>query len=215
MKIKFLGDSITSGGGAGCVENSFVSQFAQMTGYEVRRYGAGGTRIAKQIVPSAVAAYDEDFQKRALLMDRDADFVFVFGGTNDYGHGDAPLGDMQSKDPYTFYGALHTLISYLIGVYGREKLCFITPLHRYQEDNPKGEKGEKKETVAPLSRYVEIIREVTTHYGVALMDLYAENFIPVPKTDKGDEYTADGLHPNAKGHRRLAERVVAWLKNGK
>lgn len=212
MKINFLGDSITAGGGAGSLEKSYVSVVEKLTGYEVRRYGEGGTRIAKQTVPSSVLTYDEDFIKRAKKMNEDADFVFVFGGTNDYGHGDAPLGRFEDKNPYTFYGALRTLLEYLIAVYGKEKLCFITPLHRYLEDDPRGEGGGKRVPVAPLSRYVEIIREVTGFYGVALMDLYAENFLPVPTTDKGDEYTADGLHPNAAGHERLAKRIVRYIR---
>lgn len=212
MKINFLGDSITSGGGAGSVEKSYVSVVERLTGYEVRRYGAGGTRIAKQRVPSLVADYDEDFQKRALEMEQDADFVFVFGGTNDYGHGDAPIGSFDNKDPYTFYGGLRCLLEYLLRVYGREKLCFITPLHRYKEEDPKGEKGQKPQAVAPLSRYVQIIREVTAYYGITLMDLYGENFFPVPTTDKGDEFTVDGIHPNADGHARLAERIVRYLR---
>ena len=35
-------------------------------------------------------------------MDSDADVVVVFGGTNDFGHGDAKLGTFESRDPYTF-----------------------------------------------------------------------------------------------------------------
>ena len=63
-----------------------------------------------------------------------------------------------------------------------------------------------------LSKYKwDIIREVTAYYKVALLDLYAENFLPLPTTDKGDEYTADGLHPNANGHLRLAQRIVKYL----
>ena len=212
MKINFLGDSITAGGGAGSIEKSYVSVFERITGYEVRRYGAGGTRIAKQRTPSPVAAWDRDFQERALEMEKDADYVFVFGGTNDYGHGDAPLGSFEDRDGYTFYGALRYLIEYLVGVYGKEKLCFITPLPRYREDDPKGENGGKPHAVAPLSKYVEIIREVTARYGIALLDLYAEKFFPLPSTDKGDDYKADGFHTNAEGHARLAERIARYLK---
>jgi lysophospholipase L1-like esterase len=212
MKVNFLGDSITYGAGAGGVENSYVSVFERITGYEVRRYGVSGTRIAKQRTPSPFAAWDEDFPLRALAMDKDADFVFVFGGTNDYGHGDAPLGSFEDKDPYTFYGGLHRLFEYLVGVYGVGKLCFITPLPRFAEEDPKGENGEKPNAVAPLSRYVEIIREVATHYGVPLLDLYAEQFFPRPTTNTGDEYTTDGLHPNAKGHAMLAERIAQYLQ---
>ncbi len=38
-------------------------------------------------------------------MDNDADIIIVFGGTNDFGNGDAPFGEMSDRTPYTFYGA--------------------------------------------------------------------------------------------------------------
>ena len=44
-----------------------------------------------------------------------------------------------------------------------------------------------------------------------LLDLFAENFLPVPKPDTGDEDTADGVHPNARGHELLAKRIVQYI----
>ena len=44
-----------------------------------------------------------------------------------------------------------------------------------------------------------------------LLDLYAEQFFPCPTTNTGDEYTTDGLHPNAKGHALIAERIARYL----
>jgi lysophospholipase L1-like esterase len=102
-------------------------------------------------------------------------------------------------------------LEYLISVYGVEKLCFITPLHRFNEQDLKGENGQKPQAVATLAKYVEIIREVTAFYKVSLLDLYAENFLPLPTSNKGDEFTADGLHPNANGHLRLAKRIATYL----
>ena len=43
--------------------------------------------------------------------------IFVFGGTNDYGHGDAPLGKQGDNDPLTFYGALYDLYQRLLKKY--------------------------------------------------------------------------------------------------
>ncbi len=212
MKICFLGDSITAGGCSDGIENCYFFLVGKTLGVEARGFGQGGTRIAKQRSPSVEAVYDEDFQKRALAMDKDADFVFVFGGTNDYGHGDAPIGEFSDKNPYTFYGGLRTLVEYMVGVYGKEKLCFITPLHRYDEQNVHGERGEKPVPSLPLSGYVEIIKEVTVYYGVDCLDLYTPPLFPAPTTDKGDEYTADGLHPNRKGHALLAARICEYVK---
>ncbi len=74
-------------------------------GAKAVNFGVGGTRIAPQITPSAEAFCDEYFLLRAKKMDKDADLVVVFGGTNDFGHGDAPFGRIGDKDPATFCGA--------------------------------------------------------------------------------------------------------------
>lgn len=41
---------------------------------------------------------------RADEMDDDADIVIVFGGTNDYGHGDAPMENFESRTSKLFMG---------------------------------------------------------------------------------------------------------------
>jgi lysophospholipase L1-like esterase len=209
MKINFLGDSITAGGGAGGIEYSYVSVFERITGYEVRRYGAGGTRIAKQRTPSAVAAWDRDFQERVLTMEKDADYVFIFGGTNDYGHGDAPLGKFDVKDAYTFYGALRCLLEYLIETYGKEKLCFILPLHRFDEEGVPC-KGNGDEMGATLSEYVNAMRSIIKEYGIDILDLF-ENGIPKPIVNTGDEYTVDGVHPNDSGYQFIAKKICEYI----
>ncbi len=210
MKINFLGDSITQGAGASCEEAKYVNVVGQILGCEVRNYGEGGTRIAKQTVPSELDIYDRDFLMRADGMSGDADLVFVFGGTNDYGHGDAELGDIESADEYTFCGAVNSLIKKLTARYGKEKLCFILPIHRYGEDNPYGE-GNKKKAVAPLSTYVALLKEILQKYDIETLEFEKE--FPIPATNDGnDGLTVDGLHPNDKGHRILAEKISAYVR---
>lgn len=87
--------------------NRYSTLVCKELGAEEKNYGVSGTRIAKQIHPNVAAKEDDkDFITRAPTMDKEADFVFVFGGTNDYGHGDAPLGSMSDKTQYSFYGAM-------------------------------------------------------------------------------------------------------------
>jgi len=90
---------------------------------------------------------DEDFILRARWMDRNADFLFVFGGTNDFGHGDAPLGQMGDKTPFTFYGAMDTLCSDLLR-YGfkNDRICFIMPTRRFDEDSLVGDGSKRRDT---------------------------------------------------------------------
>lgn len=210
MKINFLGDSITEGACA-TAGNRYTTLVCKHFGAVENNYGIGGTRIAKQ--KKIVRDWDDkDFVLRAPTMDKDADLVFVFGGTNDYGHGDAPIGTAEDKTPYTFYGALIELVEYLISTYGKEKLCFILPIHRFNEDNPLGE-GGRKETGEPLSTYVRIEREIFEKYGVEYLDL--SHVFPIPLVETGDELTTDGLHPNDVGHKLLADQLIEYIEKKK
>ncbi len=212
LTLNFLGDSITEGCGTSCLEGKRFTSLLQSR-YplaKINNYGIGGTRIARQSTPSLVPAWDRDFISRVEETDENADIIGIFGGTNDYGHGDAPLGKMGDRTEYTFYGALHTLILKLIGRFPGKKIFFMTPLHRLSEDNPLGE-GNKQVAVAPLRTYVNAIREVTEYYSVPVLDLYRisgfQPEVPVLK----ELYMPDGLHPNDKGHEKLADLIENFI----
>ena len=207
MKINFLGDSITEGALADTIEGKYTTLVAHHFKAEECNFGVSGTRIAKQIKRTNNPDNDV-FMRRAVKMPIDADFTFVFGGTNDYGHGDAKLGAFEDRDDYTFYGAFHNLVAYMVATFG-EKLCFILPIPRFNQDNPYGD-GSKDESVAPMSAYIEAEKEVLAYYGVSYLDLSNKFYIPTTQQDDGNLY-ADGLHPNPKGHRVLANCLIEYL----
>ena len=152
-----MGDSITEGHGASSVDKTYWSLLKESAHLaEARGYGIGGTRFAKQQKPTD-ARWDLDFCGRYKDMDPDADVVVVFGGTNDFGHGDAPIGSFNDREPNTFYGACHYLFEGIINMYPDAKIVIMTPLHRTNEDNPKGD-GYKAYNFGVLSDYVEIIK---------------------------------------------------------
>lgn len=208
MKINFLGDSITQGAGAERPENMYTTLVADYFKAEEYNYGIGGTRIAKQIKPTDNPD-DDVFMCRAVKLPRDADFTFVFGGTNDYGHGDAKLGTFNDRDDYTFYGAFHNLVAYMVGAFAKDKLCFILPIPRFDQDNPYGD-GSKDEPIAPMSAYIEAEKEVLAYYGVEYLDL--SGLFYIPENAEYGELFCDGLHPNPKGHRVLADCLIEYLK---
>lgn len=210
MKINFLGDSITNGAGASVIDKCYVSRVGQILGCTANNYGIGGTRIARQTVPSEEAFYDKCFLDRAKIMDKDADLVFVFGGTNDYGHGDADMGEIDGTDEYTFCGAVNSLLNYLINEYGKEKLTVILPMPRYNSDSIYGE-GKKTTALYPLSAYVENIEKIAKAKGIPCLD-FSKDF-PQPLTNSGDKYTIDGLHPNDLGHDKLANLICEYIKS--
>ena len=209
-KINFLGDSITEAHGTSNVTHSFWNVMARESGVISRGYGIGGTRIARQKNASAESKWDRDFIARVDEMDPDADVVVVFGGTNDFGHGDAPFGRMSDRTEYTFYGAMHLLCQKLIARYPAARIVFMTPLHRLSEDVTTNEIGLL--LGADLAGYCDAIKEVCRYYSLPVLDLFAVSGIQ-PKVPVIQEmYMPDGLHPNDMGHRRIADLLTAFLK---
>ena len=204
MKISFLGDSITEGCGASEYGKGYVELLGKKLGIEAKNYGIGGTRIAKQKEISEEPQWDLDFIGRVNDVDKDSDFVFVFGGTNDYGHGAASFGKISDNDKYTFCGAVNVLTDMMIKKFGKDKLCFILPCRRFGD-------GIKNKHGKMLEDYVDAERTIISGKGIDFIDLYNNGF-PLPKTEQGDEYTFDGLHPNDKGYEFLAEIIIGYLK---
>ena len=215
LKINFLGDSITEGHGTSPIENTFWNVIKREEGLaESRGYGIGGTRIAKKKKPSENPRWDLDFIQRYPEMDDDADAVVIFGGTNDYGHGDAPLGEMSDRDPYTFYGACHTLFEGVINKYPEATIVVMTPLHRDCEDDIRG--GHNKadgEGLGTLLTYVNIIKEVAEYYSLPVLDLWSMSGIQPRVPALREKYCPDGLHPNDAGHKMIASRLAGFFKS--
>ena len=212
IKANFLGDSITEGcGTTDFATKPFHQLIAKKYGMAIaRNYGIGGTRIAKQIKPSASERWDLDFCSRFSQMDDDASLVVVFGGTNDFGHGDAPVGDKNDRTPETFYGGCHYLMSGLIEKYPDARIVIMTPLHRISEDNCVKENGHDG---VRLVEYVNIIKEVAEYYSLPVLDLWSVSGLQPRVAVIKEKYVPDGLHPNDLGHERMAEVIGDFLAN--
>ena len=203
LTINFLGDSITEGHGTTDPEKAFHQIIKEKYGLEFAyNYGIGGTRIARQLVPTRDRTkHDLYFELRAEIMDRNADAVVVFGGTNDYGHGDAPLGETESEDIYTFCGAVNSLIGKLEREFPKAEIIFMTPLHRLNETQPTQPDGKI------LEDYVNAIREICKKRNIPVIDLFEIN----PLDPRDAELVPDGLHPSDEGHKIMAEVIAEEL----
>ncbi len=200
LKINFLGDSITEGHGVSSPHKTFHQiikrQFNLAAAFNC---GIGGTRIAKQTRPSAHKR-DLYFGLRAKIMPSDVDAIVVFGGTNDYGHGDSKMGNIDSNDIYTFYGALNTLITDLKADFQFAKIIFMTPLRRKTENIPNHD-GKI------LADYVNAIIEITKKHNIPVIDLFRSDILDPEDTS----VIPDGLHPNDKGHTIMADYIAKEL----
>lgn len=213
-KINFLGDSITEGYGVLDTKNIYLNRIKSECGLlEARNYGIGGTRFAYQ---NGSGGYSEGEYKdvdgcmanRFDKMEDDADIVVVFGGTNDFGHGDAPIGCMYDRTPDTFFGACHYIFSGLLRKYLGKPIVVMTPVHRLVEDTSLAIKAP-----VTLRHYVEVIREVAEYYGLYLLDLYKYCPLQPKVSEVGEKYMPDGLHPNDDGHELIARMLKKFLEN--
>ena len=199
--------------GASSLETRFTDVFAREFGLKaVNNYGISGTRIARQQHPETDnPLYDQDFCRRLSKMDPNADAVVVFGGTNDFGHGDAPLGTFADRTPDTFTGACHYLMNGLLEMYAGKPVVILTPLHRWNEGCPRGD--VKTEDVAPLSTYRTILLRVAESYALPVLDLYAVSGIQPTNARNRERLAPDGVHPNDAGYALLAHRIGKFLES--
>lgn len=205
LKINFLGDSITEGHGCSCDAAKFTSLIAAQYGAITRCYGIGGTRLARQSTPSENPRHDLDFPSRVAEMDSDADLIVVFGGTNDFGHGDAPFGTFDDRTADTFCGAIHELYVSLLEKYPAATIMVMTPLHRSTENIPNMHGKVLKE-------YVDMIRRGAEYYSFPVLDLYAVSGIQPAVPVMKETYMPDGLHPNDAGHIILANKIAKFIE---
>ncbi len=215
LKINFLGDSITEGLRVSSKENIYHAVLAREVGLkEARNYGISGTRFALQKGTPERPKNDtvdvNSFSERFDQMSDDADLVVVFGGTNDFGHGDAPIGGFGDRTPDTFYGACHYLFSGLVKKYLGKPIVIITPLHRTGETL--NNCGCKVTGFGTLKEYVDIIREVAEFYSLPVLDLYATSGLQPCIPEIKENYIPDGLHPNDKGHVIIAHKLKRFLE---
>ena len=194
--INFLGDSITEGL-KWQKKEIFCFYLSKWLNIRINNQGYHATRIARQDDD------DKDFNFRLKDLDEKADFTFIFGGTNDYGMGEAELGDINSDSYYTFYGALKNLVKDLLSKFNNDKICFILPLSRFEED-----KIIKHGT---LQKYRDIIKEICDLNKIDTLDLCKE--LPIPNTEGKSEFFKDGLHPNKQGHKLIARNIIKYLKS--
>lgn len=207
--IVFLGDSITQGVGVSETEKRYTDVLVRLAGLGKNyNYGFSGTRIARQqhLIPGDPVDVNS-FGERYSRMEDDVDIVFVFGGTNDYGHGDAPFGSFEDRTMDTYCGALHYLMRGLIAKYPSSRIVFMTPLHREGENIPNASNH------LPLKSYVDQIIETAGYYSVPVLDIYRNGGICPDIPAQKEKFVPDGLHPNDAGAEKIARTIKSFLEH--
>ncbi len=212
-KIAFLGDSITEGSGVLDLSNRYDNRLFRMCGLSAAfNYGIGGTRFAHQSRPSEKPRYDLCFSGRVYDLDKSADIIVVYGGTNDYGHGDAPFGTLADTTPATFCGAVRFLMTTLREEYPAATVVFLAPARRYGDEAVSHQRAGDPEA-KPLICYVDTVKTIAKEFDIPVLDLYRELGIDPNSEEVREKYSRDGLHLNDAAHAILAEKVKELLES--
>ena len=219
FKVNFLGDSITEGVGVCDIENcrydNRISEMLELS--KINNYSVSGSRLAHQTYPSEKPFYDLCFCGRAYYMDTTADMVIVYGGVNDYIHGDAPFGEIGDTIPTTFCGGVYFLMNYLRENYANKPIVFMTParcLLRHEVDDllPSTHAAKRIEG-KPLKNYVDVILETAKQFDIKVLNLYSDLGVDPHIPEHFEKYTTDGLHFNDEGHAVIAQKLKNFIES--
>ena len=199
--INCLGDSFTN------TAICWHKHIADRTGCIINNYGVSGSAIASYSNP-----YAETFVERYNSMTSECDIVVVFGGLNDaytLSKGRITLGDMNSTELTTFYGALKTLCEGLIAKYPDKLILALLPPNVIKNAESGADTRYTK-----INEIVEAEKEVYTHYGIPYLDLRTGSTIST--TDSHISlYNASptNLHWNEAGHKRASYPIQKFIES--
>ena len=200
----FLGDSITEGVNTseGKIYWNYLSEMLDLSLAEP--YGLAGSCISSA---SDMGTDIAPFVTRYKEIRKDADFIVVFGGTNDYGF-NTPLGTEEDTSDISFYGALYEMLTGLRKEHPDAAIVFMTPLHRTGFSGVDYDR-QRNDAGYSLYDYIDAIKIQCTKFEIPVIDTNTVYGLNPSDEDVKNKYLTDGLHPNEEGHRILAERIAS------
>lgn len=201
-----IGDSIT--------QNTYRSKLNYQDyisllvgGMQIHNYGQSGTGYFDRF----------DVADKITQTPDEIDLLTWFFGTNDWNHGNKPLGSFLDTGTDTISGCINTCFTKLINKFPTKTLAVFTPLPRL--DNW-GSNAVNNAMGYTLEQLVNLIIQYAKHYSIPCLDLYHESNLPVFVPAANEFYfwaegqdAPDGLHPNDNGHKVLARKILAFLES--
>ncbi len=205
----FVGDSITFG--AGCDGDRYWEILEEELGFsQVIGMGVSGSCISAK---SDYGTNKEPLINRYNAIPQ-ADLIQIFMGTNDYGHG-TPLGTINDTTDVSFYGALNVILPALQQKYPTSRIVVCTPLHRYNANTTTQtltyDYLPHPVTNLTLEDYVNALKDVCQRYSIPVIDLFNISGINPTVEAIKNTYMPDGIHPNANGHKIIANLMKQYL----
>lgn len=206
-KYVALGDSLTNGTGA----KPYCQVAAEYFGMNLINYG---------IISSTLAEYDEagggyePMSVRYADMDADAEVVTIMGGTNDIYSKIGTMSDRQENGQFTLYSGAHKLFKGIMEKYPNAKVGVILP-PQFAKCLPTDTEGNGPDiNLEKHQARLAAIKEVAEFYSLPVLDLCHHGGINgYGAVQRELFFQADKLHLTTAGQARLAEKVIAWMKN--
>lgn len=194
-KGDFLGDSLTE-------QHQYTDALEDLYNITVNNYGKSGTTI------SNINSTDM-FKDRISNMSLDCDFIFVLGGTNDWGLG-VPLGTktLVDNDYSTFYNALYNTLSALRNRFPLKPIFVATiPVRNWQGGGQASGIWQNSQGNS-LMEFNDAICYVANIIGATVIDSFSSGI----NLESLSTYTNDNLHFNEAGGKRFATYVMDCMK---
>lgn len=227
-KVAFLGDSITDKKHVGTTKNYW--QFLQESlSIDPLVYGINGQRTIH--LPAQLAKLEKE-------NGNNFDAIIIFIGTNDY-IGGVPLGEwytikeeetnangkqvlrkrrIHNTDTKTFRGNINITLKSIKEKFPDKQVIFLTPIHRsfasFSETNVQPDESFCNRIGLFVDDYINVIKEVANVWAVNVIDLNAICGLYPSLPSYADCFAnkkRDLLHPNAKGHFRMAKALTYML----
>lgn len=207
VNIACLGDSFTEGIGTKKRYFEYWQDllFADNIQANFTPFGVGSTTVA-----DTGWKPEGSFVKRHVQIPDNTDIATILGGANDFNFGSV-LGEVNSTDATTYCGGLNTIIDGLRKKNPLMTIICMTPTKAYYEDHNWDEWGNSQGL--HLIDYVNAMKAVCQVKSVECVDLYSDSGYNPIDVNVRAAMSSDGLHPNEKGHEKLARCSYSTIRN--
>jgi lysophospholipase L1-like esterase len=186
-----IGDSLTKP----CMYQVISSRKVK---YKIINWGIGGTTLAYN------GNQDSMCRRFKLKIIKNVKLISLMFGTNDFGQS-IPIGEIDSNDEKTFYGALNIVIPGLKNIYPDAEIILITPPKSFFRDN-----SELNKYNYTIRDYADALIKTSNKYKLKIVDVCNDSKIDYNNLN---EYTIDKIHLNIKGHKEVASLLTNTVTN--
>lgn len=208
-KLVVFGDSMAYG--HTIPESVWTKLLAEKHGMILTNFAQNGTTITRKTTTISGMTFLDTDSVHAKVMNNlnnpvEADYIIVFGGTNDIARNDqCPLGTIDDTTSQTFYGALNAICQRLIQTYPSGNICFITPYIR----------NAGLANTEVCKQYIKAIHEVCEKFGgIPVFDNSVNGALDFSNSYQANALTMkDSYHLNETGHKRAMHKYEVFLQS--